>query len=125
MLSRHSPLLDGHLFGGHAVRRKVYGLGGGQQIGRMGTVPAEVLVGVQGLGKDRSLGEALRFGGRLQVGLRERLDESLRSGLRLRGLRGSSGVRRRGLTVGRRFGRCGRRLLGEGFGESLRRLQAG
>lgn len=109
----HSPLLDGHLFGGHVVRQWVSRLCGGQQISRIDTVPAEVLAVVQGqgLGLDQRLGEGLwfgwclwrhlgfglRLGGCLRVGLRERLHESLRFGLGLWGLSERFGVRWWGL----------------------------
>lgn len=142
--SCHSPLLDGHLFGGHAVRQKFSRLCGGQQISRMDAVPAEVLAVVRGLGLDqrqgeglgfgrclwRHLGFGLRLGGCLRVRLRERLNESLRFWLCLWGLRERFGVRwwglgeRLGLDVGR-FGEGWRRLLCESFGKSLRRLDVG
>lgn len=146
--SVNSPLLDGHLFGGHAVRQ-FSRIRGGQQISRMDTVPAEVLAMVQGqgLGLDQRLGEGLglgwclwwhlgfglRLGACLRVRLREGLDESLRFGRGLWGVGERFGIRRwglgglgvrLGLDVRRRFRLGWRRQLCEGFRESLRRLDA-
>ncbi len=116
-----SPLLDGHLFGGHVVRQQVSRLCGGQEISRMDTVPAKVLVVLQGqrLGLDQRLGEGLRFGwclwrhlgfwlrlgNSLRIWLGESLDEFLRFGLGLWGLSEWLGVRgwRLGLGVRWRF----------------------
>lgn len=145
MLSCHSPLLDGHLLGGHVVRQQFSRVCGGQQISRMDTVPVEVLAVVQGqgLGLDQRLGEGLGFGWGLRwhlgfglrscllVRFRERLHKSLRLGLGLWGLNERFGVcwrglgGRLGLDVGWRFGGCWRRLLCEGFRKSLRRLVVG
>ena len=107
-------------------------------------MPAEVLAVVQGqgLGLDQRLGEGLGFGWCLRrhlgfglrlrrrclrVRLRERLHESLRFGLGVRGLGEGLGERRwrLRLDVGLRFGCCRWRLLCERFGESLRRLDGG
>lgn len=62
--SHHLPLLDGHLFGRHAVRQPVSRPCGRKQIPRMDTVPAEVLnvVQRQRLRLDQGLRERLRFG---------------------------------------------------------------
>lgn len=145
--SHSSPLLDGHLFGGHAVRQLISRLCGGQQFPRMDTVPAEILdvVQGQGLGLDQCLGERLRFGwclwrhlgfgvklrsSLLGIWLRERLDESLRFELGLRGLGESLWIGwwglgvRLGLDVGWRI-ECVVRLLWDRFGKSLKRLEDG
>lgn len=133
-----SPLLDGHLFGGHPVRQWVCRLCRGQQVSRGGALPAQVFPGLQGegLGLKQCLREALRFGSslwwRVQEGLVQRLCEPLRPLLGLWGVGERFGVRRWGLRglgvllqvgVCGRLGQGGRRLLEQGrFGQSFRRL---